>query len=241
MRRLFAVIASVLVIGGAGPAAASVRAFVGSLTFSLLGNDLLVPGAGWASIPGAVPSGHLTSLATYGNVFTTAGYVRPVPGSSAEPIRGVQLTVWNGPGAFSGSPLGGVMGLAGTAKVCLFGPCSAAAANLEVPLSPVGAGGSAIVTAGVNLTVIGAPWTTGTVAIGTATAMGSAAPASNTFITSGTVSLVTPVFVSTNIPASTVVPVFGLMRLLFVPEPDTLALLAGGLVALVAYGRRCPR
>ena len=113
-----------------------------------------------------------------------------------------------------------------------------AVANLAVPLSPVGQGGFAQVTAAVNLTVIGAPWTTGTVQIGTVTAMGARNPASSSGAASGTVSLVSPVFVSTNIAPSAVVPVFAIMSMHFVPEPGTLALFGAGLVGLVAHGVR---
>ena len=129
------------------------------------------------------------------------------------------------------------MGISGATKVCLFGPCSAAVANLTVPLNVAGIGGSANVTNAVNLTVIGAPWTTGTASIGTSTTMGGAAPASSTGMASGTVRLVTPVFVSTNIGASAVVPVFAILNMHFVPEPGTMVLLGAGIVGLVSYGR----
>jgi hypothetical protein len=124
------------------------------------------------------------------------------------------------------------MPLAGAAKVCLAHPCSLAVSNLVVPLAPVGSGGAAFVTAALNLTVLGAPWTTGTVAIGTLTAMGGVAPLSTT----ATANLVTPIFVSTNIGASSIVPVFGFLSLA-IPEPGTLVLLGSGVVALVAIGR----
>ena len=88
-----------------------------------------------------------------------------------------------------------------------------------------------------NVTVIGAPWTTGTAAVGTVTVMGGVSPLSNTGAPSGLVTLVTPIFISTNIPASAVVPGFGILTLHFVPEPGTLLLLASGVAGLVAFGR----
>ena len=98
------------------------------------------------------------------------------------------------------------------------------------------------VSAIVNATAIGAPWTIGTAAIGSLTAMGFAhGPASLTSSTagaSGTVQIVTPVFVSTNIGSSAIVPVFGVMSLHFVPEPGTMLLLAAGFSALALGGRR---
>jgi hypothetical protein len=158
------------------------------------------------------------------------------------------VTVANAAGALSetaGGVLRGAMGLPGIAKVCLFGKvgCNSPLANVDVPLTPVGAGGFGVATAAVNLTVIGAPWTTGTAAIGEVTRMGFAqGPASapsSTGMASGTVQLVTPVYVTTSIAASVVIPVFAVLTMHFVPEPTTLVLLGGGIVALAwAGGRR---
>jgi len=238
MRKLLGVIAaSFLAIGFAGQAHATALGFTGDLSISLVGNNVTITGAGTAVINGSSSGGHISSLALAGGTFATAGFVLPITDPAAAPIKGLQVTAANNAGSFSGAPLAGVMGLTGATKVCLFGPCTAAVANLSVPLAPVGVGGFAQVTAAVNLTVIGAPWTTGTAAIGTVTMMGGAAPASNTGMASGTVSLVTPVFVSTNIGASAVVPVFGILNLHFVPEPGTLVLLGSGIAGLVAFGR----
>jgi len=90
--------------------------------------------------------------------------------------------------------------------------------------------------------VIGAPWTAGKAAVGTLTQMGfQHGPASLTSWTaaaSGQVRLVTPIFVSTNIAAISVLRGFALMTLHFVPEPATLLLLAAGIAALARVGRR---
>jgi PEP-CTERM motif len=238
MRKLLGVIAaSFLAIGVAGQAQAVNLGFTGDLTISLVGNNVSIPGSGTAVVNGSGPGGHITSLQLAGGTFMTTGFVLPITDPAAAPIKGLQVTASNLGGTVSGGTLAGVIGLSGTTKVCLFGPCSAAVANLAVPLAPVGNGGAAFVTAAVNLTVIGAPWTSGTVAIGTVTAMGGGAPASNTGAPSGNLTLVTPVFVSTNIGASAVVPVFGIMNLHFVPEPGTLVLLGSGIAGLVAFGR----
>ena len=56
-----------------------------------------------------------------------------------------------------------------------------------------------------------------------------------------TVQLVTPVFVSTNIGVSAIVPVFARLTLHFVTEPATCALLGGGVVVLAIGGARRAR
>jgi hypothetical protein len=101
----------------------------------------------------------------------------------------------------------------------------------------VGAGGAAFVSAAINVTVQGAPWTTGTAAIGAITAMGGVSPSSNTGAPSGVVTLVTPIFISTNIGALAIVPAFGFLVLHFVPEPATLLLVGAGIAGMVVFGR----
>jgi hypothetical protein len=133
------------------------------------------------------------------------------------------------------------MALLGSARVCLYGPCSDPVANLVVPLEVVGQGGTTVVSGPVDLTVVGAPWTVGTARVGTATAMGFAygpgSQASSTARASGAIQLVTPIRIMTNLGGFAVVPAFGVLTLHFVPEPTTLALLAAGL-ALLARGTR---
>jgi hypothetical protein len=135
------------------------------------------------------------------------------------------------------------MPIQGTTKVCLYGACGASnnISNLTVPLTVVGAGGQVTVMGAVNLTVIGAPWTTGTAAIGELTQMGGVDPLSNTGAPSGNLTLVTPIFISTNIGASAVLPAFAFLNLHFVPEPGTLVLVGSGIAGLVAFGRNRAR
>ena len=163
----------------------------------------------------------------------------------AYPIAGIQATVANQTANFarSGGKIGGTMPLSGVNKVCLFQSCSIAIANLSVPISVVGLGGSAFATGAVNLTVKGAPWTQGTASIGTVTKMGNAAATTQMATTMGgisnTISLVTPIFVSTNIGASAVVPVWGFLDFKLVssaPEPGTIAALGAAIVSLVSVG-----
>jgi hypothetical protein len=173
-------------------------------------------------------------------ILQTMSFIIPVTDPGAAPIKGVQATVENDPADFGVTTMGGfggTMPLIGFNKVCLFSTCTSAVSNIEVPVDVVGIGGTTFVSAAVNLTVIGAPWTTMTVAIGTITQMGSRGP-TPTNMTGERISLVTPTFVSTNIGASAVVPVFGIFTFDIVgsPEPTTVAAIGASIAALVSVG-----
>lgn len=246
MRKLLGVLAAgFLAMTVAGQAQAVNLGFTGGLAVQIATlAPVVIPGAGTAVVNGSGSGGHLTSLGIGASQFGISGFVLPVTDPAASPIKGVQVTAVNGSGEFSGSGgagFGGVMPILGSAKVCLFGYCSASVANIAVPLTVVGSGGVTVVTGAVNLTVVGAPWTTGTAAIGTVTVMGGVNPLSNTGANSGSVSLVTPVFISTNIGASAVLPAFAFLNLHFVPEPGTLVLVGSGIAGLVAFGRNRAR
>lgn len=248
MRKWIGIASAVLmIIGVTGTAHAVDLPFTGtlSLTVNTIIND--VSAAGTASV--ATRSGnHLLSMTIPPGIAATTGNVVAVTDPAAAPIGGLQQTVANGPGAFAetpaSGPLTGVMSLVGVSKVCLFGPCSVAAANVSVPLSVVGQGGTTFATAFVNVTVTGAAWTTGIAAFtpnpnmtthGSASGPGSAA--SSTAQASGHLRLVSPVFISTNIPASAVVPSFAAFDITFAPEPGQIALLASAVGTLFALGQ----
>jgi hypothetical protein len=197
-----------------------------------------ITGSGSATVTGGA---HVGSIALPAGIFATTALVVPVTDPAAFPIQGVHVTAMNGTGTFSGGPLGGAMPLVGVAKVCIFGMCGGPPVNnLVVPLSVVGAGGSQTVSFLTNLTVVGAPWTTGTAQVGTLTQMGFAhgpsSSSSSTNAASGALRLVTPILISTNIGASPLVPAFGILNLHLVPEPGTLLLLACGIAVLTGAG-----
>jgi hypothetical protein len=236
-----------LALGLASPARAGELAFQGILSIRLAGEDPIgVPGSGIATVLSETGAAHLDSLELPASPFDVQGLVLPITDPAAAPIKGIQATVHNAAGVFRGGTLAGSMALGGVTKVCLFKACSLATANLSVPLGNIGAGGTIAVppgstSASVNLTVRGAPWTAGVAAVGTVTEMGfQHGPASNTSSTvgaSGAIRLVSPIFVSTNIGACSVVPAFALLDLQLTPEPDTILLAAGGITALVMLGR----
>jgi len=218
----------------------------GTLSFQL-GNrgPIAAIGSGDVTVNGSGAGTHVDSLALEAGVFqTTAVTVQYTNPSTFAPFAGAQLTVANQAGGFAAGVA--TIPLFGVARLCAFGPCSAAVANLSIPLSVVGVGGSTFASAGAfEVTVVGAPWTTGTAtADGGATAMGfrrgPASATSSTASASGVLQLVTPVAIRTNVPESLPILGFAVMTLRFVPEPTTLALVAAatGALALGAARRR---
>ena len=242
--RMQSLLAAAAISLAASAAHAGALPFTASLSIQISTlQPIVLYGTGTAIANGSGGGAHINSLALAGSTFATAGLVVPVTDPVAFPIAGIELTVQNGAGSFAtaGGTLGGVMPLPGVAKICLFGTCASPAANLSAPLSAVGVGGYQNIGAAVNLTVVGAPWTTGTAAAGTVTAMGMAyGPASatsSTFAPGGHLQLVTPFVIYSHVGASAVVPSFATLTIDFVPEPATLLLLGGGVAALCLAGR----
>lgn len=188
----------------------------------------------------------LSSLALGAGVLGGGPLLVPVTDPAAAPITGFVADVSNDAGTFGtgGGGLGGVMPLVGEVRICFFGlgSCASPLANLSVPLGAIGAGGADWSSGPVNLTVFGAPWTSGTAAVGVITrmgfAMGPASASGSTAQAGGRVQLVTPIYVTTNIGASAVVPAFATLTLHFVPEPASLACLAVGIAMLGWAGAR---
>jgi hypothetical protein len=229
---------------GAAPGRADTLPFAGSLSIQVQALHPVVATASGISTAG-LAGGHLDSLGLAASTFSIAGQQVPITTPTVAPIKGLQATLRNGPAAFgltARGALAGQMPIHGVSKVCLFKACANdPPGNISVPLSVIGAGGTATATGSVNLTVVGGPWTLGQAAIGTVTQMGFAhGPSSGTSSTGakpGVFELVTPIFISTNIALVPVVFAFGQLTLRFVPEPSALSLLGASAGALLLLGR----
>ena len=224
------------------------RPFTGTLAIRFVGaTTISTSGSGVAVANGSSGGGAITALALPAGAFAADHLTATVTDPTAFPIRGLQLSAANAAGSFSRSAgsFGGPMPLGGVLKLCLFlattpSPCTGAPANLSIPLTAVGH--DAVQTlatrpgaGAIHLTVVGAPWTTGTAAIGTLTAMGGISSLPSTSL----VNLVTPIFISTDQASGQLTwKLFGSLSLdLAVPEPGTVFLLGAGIVGLVAFGR----
>jgi hypothetical protein len=141
---------------GAPAARAATLPFTGSLSILLGSFGVGIPNGGIATVNGSGGFGQLDSIEIPAGAFDAQRLVVSITTPAALPLRGIQRTAANADGSFT-KPGSGSIGILGAAKVCLFGPCSGAVANLVVPLDVVGVGGTTYVTAPVNVTVVGAP------------------------------------------------------------------------------------
>jgi hypothetical protein len=199
-----------LLSGAAEPAAALVVPFHGtmSVTIGSIG-PIAIEGSGSAEVTLA-PDGSLSALVLPANVFQTAGLSAPVPTSSAAslfPIVAVGLTLDHEAASFAPgvNGFGGVMPLSGLGKVCLLDGCGGAnVVPVSIPVQVVGQHQSTVTVDGpVNLTVRGAPWTTG-VAAGTISSVRGGISESVGGGIDG-LQIVTPIFIQTSLPGFEIV------------------------------------
>jgi len=238
-------------------ARAVVVPFTGTMKVEIGSVVTTFSGGGFATVNGSGPGGHVASLSLPAGAIATNGLSVAVTDPSVAPIEGLRISAANGAGTFAETAmgrLGGAVPLQGISKVCLFGPCTNAVANLDIPLSVIGAGGRNVATGYLDVTVEGAPWTTGTAVLftpfgaGFETRMGFArGPLSmdgTTTAPGGSIQLVTPITVWTNVGVDQP-SIFGFVTatLQFVPEPTSLALSAVGcaLLGWRAHRRRARR
>jgi hypothetical protein len=238
-------LAAIAAVGLASRAEAAQITYAGEVRLQIATlSPVVLPANGGVSVTvnGSGGTGHMTQLAVPSSPFAVTAFVLPVTDPGVFPIAGVQQTAHNAAGTFMGNggsgTFGGTMSIDGVSKVCLYGACSSSAniSNLSVPLDIVGVGGSTQVVGAVNLTVFGAPWTTGTAAIGTITQMGGVSPLSSTASPNGSITLVTPLFISTNIGAFAVVPAFAFLALTPAPEPGAFVAFGSAIAVLTAIG-----
>jgi hypothetical protein len=229
----------------AAPAGAASLAFAGTLSIQIAMLPAAgIAGSGVASFDGSSAGGHAGSLALSASVFAATAVHVPVTDPAVAPLEGVLLTAHNDAGAFTGGAgsLGGVLPVRGLARICLAHPCELGPpSNVSIPLS-IGLTSSRSTAFFMNLTVQGAPWTSGAISAyglrASGYAHGPASGTSSTAAPSGVVSLVTPILVSTNVGASPTLPIYARMTLHFVPEPAPAGLLLAGCAALGLAGRR---
>jgi len=197
-----------------------------SLTIATL-PPIVLDVAGVAQANPNTTGSHLLSLSLGAGVFERVTRVS-VTAPSVAPIRGIQASTTNEAGLFAETALGrfvGDMPIHGFAKVCLFATCGAALANVTVPLDVIGAGGTVAASAAVNVTVRGAPWTSGPLSFTTngARPKGSRAgplgAASSTAQVGGALNMVTPIFIHTNLPAIGDFDAVGRLRMSFTAPP----------------------
>jgi hypothetical protein len=236
----------------AAPAPAAMLPFVGSLTLRFGGSsapiDVELTGSGVATVNGSGSPGALTALSLPSGVFSTAGAVFPVTDPDLFPILGIQITGHNDAGAFAGTGgglFGGAMPLGGTARICLIATCGAPPNpyDIFVPLSGVGAAGTATLPGTINVTVQGAPWTIGPVSVdsviaATGFAHGPLSLSGSTAQAGGALQLVTPIRISTDLFTAPTWPSVGILSIQFVPEPGAGLLVATGVAALTMMGQR---
>lgn len=223
-RTVAAVLGAIVACAYADPAATYPLSDVqATLTFDAVGYppialaasiDVDLDAAEWPGVVGsfAFEPGLFEAVTPTPSVMATSPPTHVWLGVAADNAAGVLARTPSG-------EVGGVLPLAGFAKICLFTDCTNADLITTAPLDVVGQGGTSFASGdAVQLTVIGAPWTTGTITVGGETAHGShAEQVFRTDVVSQTrwfrTTLVTPILISTN-PAAYTIEAVGRLELL---------------------------
>jgi hypothetical protein len=255
MRKLAMLFSAVAL--GAGLASgvhARVLGYEGTLTLEFVQpgfSEFTLTGVGVATVNGSAGRIPLSSLRLGSGIsgVTTV----PITDPDLSPLWAFSVVVTLGTGPFApisggGSPLTqNELPLGGEIRLCIL--FSACRSYLPIPLTVggtrgAGLGGLVTVntfgTAGIKISVTGAPWTIGAATVSSSVRSGFAhGPVSGTTTTAkegGVVQLVTPVRVTTNLGLD--MDLIGTLRVVLVPEPGTGLLLGAGVIALAAMGRR---
>jgi len=283
MRKLVTILGGIsLAIVMAGTAQADKLLFSGTtiLQFANLGRaKASATGTGVATVNGSGGGGHLHTL-QLSQPFASLDTILPVtdPIVTAAGIISVRLTSVRNIASQQGgifAPISGAlqntastltlktMPSAGSVRICLFGAPDCGN-SLDQILSKtngtgmfIGAGVGGVITiggsAGIRISIMGAPWTVKTVTVNNRTDGGAVTPftrhgfahgpaslTSSTAVTSGVIQLVTPnQTVAVGIPGNNDISgQISTIRLHFAPEPSLLLLLGSGAVGVALLGRR---
>jgi hypothetical protein len=197
--------------------------FDATLTFDLLANPAIPPfvsdRTGVAEVtPDA--GGVIQRIDFPGQVFETTSALIPVTDPNSFPFGEIQWTFGNDAGLFQRrlDGFGGSMPLHGNARICLFASCASGRGHVDVPLSVIGRDATAFATSTGggsfgNLTVVGAPWTTGPISV--VSGFGETPRIVSGSDQGAKLNLVTPIFVSTNISSYATLRPYARLVMLF--------------------------
>ncbi len=241
--------------GLAGGAHARVLGYEGTLTLDFIQPNIptvAFTGAGVATVNGSAGRVPLGSLRHAGGItgFTTV----PLTDPDLAPLVSFPVGVTLGTGVLAtisggGSPLTlNELPLGGEIRLCVLFDCRS---FLPVPLTVGGTRGAGIGglitintfgTAGIKISVAGAPWTIGTTTVSNSVRSGFAhGPASATTTTAkegGVVQLVTAIRITAPNVGLDPMSIIATLRIVLVPEPGTALLFGTGMIVLAAMGRR---